>query len=159
MGCTAHQMHQKLHAMGEATTTVIADALGVQPQAAYARLRTLEGRGLVEVTISQRVATWRSTERPQASAPGLSAEMRDILDGGRCGLSRQICDLACLSTKDLDSVLDQAGLDGPDGRRQLATREAFEVASLRMAAILEERAARLRSWADRCRRARCGESV
>lgn len=157
MSC--HAVHQKLHALGEASVPQLAEAAGITQRAARNRLAKLVRRGLVARTargVKGQPIVYSSAVRPQATDPGLSDALADIVSDRRT-MRSLIADLGGVAWSSVNQALLNGTLDTPDTANRVFDRQLAAGAARRLAELLDDRAARLREWADRCDRARWGE--
>lgn len=161
MNC--HAVHLKLHALGSATVTQLAEACDITYRDAHNRLMTLSASGRAEIAGETQVGPrcvpanlWRSAEAPEVPDIGLTDALGDLLAAGR--YATRWAKIAGFTPSTVDSLLSRGDLDLPASKRRQLDRAVAAEASRRLADKLEADAAALRAWAARCDRARRGEA-
>ena len=153
---SAHVVHQAIDANGEATTTHIIAATGLDMQSVHRRLHTLRTRGKVRVVRREgRVVVYASRIPPQADDPGLTDELRAIVGHGADLL--RFAAATGYEPNTVRKAFCADRLDAPTDGRCEFNRELAEAAAMHIVREHEAKAAQLRAWVQRCAKARKGE--
>jgi len=154
------QVHRRLHALGEATCSQLAEGLGIRYRTVQTALRVLRDFGEVVVVRErngQTPAIYASACAPQSDAPGLSEQLGAVLYDFHT-LPSQLAAIAGVGASGVHQAVDRATFDTPDSGHQALTRTIAAASADRLAKRLEDRAAELRAWAELARAAERGDS-